>query len=126
MYEREYYAIFTKPDKFRWWQLFTGSMAHVILITPCEQDSCMMISPSEGGVEVNYYNRSAIALTTEAFKNGADIAWKIVKEYDLNKPRVKFFRTCVGIAKDFLGINKWWIITPAQLYKELTKGDCNG
>ena len=123
MYTREYYVIFTKPDKFRWWNIFTGSsLAHVMLITSCGKNVCMMISPSEGGIEVNHYNKAALAITEEALKNGASIAWKTVKEYDLTKPRVKFFRTCVGIAKDFLGINKWWIITPGQLYRELTKG----
>jgi hypothetical protein len=29
---------------------------------------------------------------------------------------------CVEQAKAFLGINKWWIFTPYQLYKELKNG----
>lgn len=29
---------------------------------------------------------------------------------------------CVEQAKAFLGIKKWWIITPYQLYKELKNG----
>ena len=31
--------------------------------------------------------------------------------------------SCVSYIKRMLGINKWWIITPRQLYKELTNGN---
>lgn len=30
--------------------------------------------------------------------------------------------SCVEIAKAVLGIKKWWIVTPWQLYKHLTRG----
>ena len=30
--------------------------------------------------------------------------------------------TCVSVAKAVLGIRKWWIITPYQLYKFIAKG----
>jgi hypothetical protein len=123
MYQRSFYIIFTKLDQWRWWNVFTGKQkAHVILITPCDSKSSMMISPSEGGIEVNYYKESAGNLACDASCKGSAIVHRYVHEYEMIVPRVKFFRTCVGIAKDFLGVNKWWIITPGQLYKELTRG----
>ena len=121
MYKRDYYIVFTQAQNKRWWQIFTGNLSHVILITPCDDKSCMMISPSEGGMEVNYYKKSALMIALEAVGKGSTMSHKIVREYDMKLPRFKFFRTCVGIVKDFLGINKWWIITPGQLYNELHK-----
>lgn len=41
------------------------------------------------------------------------------------KPTMGLFgvHSCVSYIKRMLGINKWWIITPKQLYKELSRGN---
>lgn len=121
-YTSMFFVCFTNADKWRWWHLVTGcKCAHVFLILPLDNYTAMMISPSEGGIEWNYYNKAAHDLVTEAENKGSKCVNYVVAEENMQKPRLKFFRTCVGITKDFLGINKWWIITPSQLYAEVIK-----
>ena len=102
--------------------LFTGrEYAHVFLIVPLDNYTALMIYPSEGGIELNYYNTAASELVTQAQSKGTKCVPYFVYKEAMQKPRLKFFRTCVGITKDFLGIKNGLIITPRQLYFEITK-----
>lgn len=49
---------------------------------------------------------------------------KTVQKDDGIKP--KGLITCVSMAKHFLGINKWWIITPWQLYQYIERKNHGG
>jgi hypothetical protein len=50
--------------------------------------------------------------------------WKEAVEVEIGNDEFTIFglHTCVGHVKRVIGLNKWWIITPYQLYKELNRG----
>lgn len=119
-YRREFFVCFRNAMKDAWWQLFTGKKrSHIFLITPCEDNSCVMIDPSEGGTGIYSFPLSAKSMAVHVEMNGCEVVPYIVEHKDMTRSYPKLFRTCVTQAKDFLGIRKWWIWTPGQLFNEL-------
>jgi len=94
--------------------------SHCFLITGLAGGGSIIIDPSEGGMAVYECSESADVAAGKAIQKGCYAAVYTVRDHEMRNSRVKFLRTCVGICKDFLGIAKWWIITPKQLYKEVT------
>ena len=121
-YKRDFFVCFRRSRKDHWWQIFTGKKrSHIFLITPCEKNSCVMIDPSEGGLGIYAYPHSAIDVAKNSIGNGCEVVQYRVEEEDMTGAYPKLFRTCVTIAKDLLGIRKWWIVTPGQLFNELRR-----
>ena len=120
-YKRDYYVCFRRAKKIFWWQLFTGfKRSHIFLITACNENSCVMIETSEGGTGIYAYDKPALDVAESCKKNGCEVLCYRALEKNMNRPYPKFFRTCVTTTKDFLGIRKWWVVTPNQLYRELS------
>lgn len=122
-YRRVFFVCFRRTNRWRWWHLFAGNKRqHIFLITSCINNNCVMIDMSEGGCGIYAFDEPAETIARNVVERGEEVIRYLVEEESMQAPRIKFFRTCVGMAKDFLGINKWWIITPQQLYKELSNG----
>lgn len=119
-YKRKFYVVFKGEEKRKWWGTFLDKrFRHCFLITDGPNKDALVINPSEGGTGVYFYSKTAYAMAIESIHKGFIVAEYTAQESNLAKPRLKFFRTCVGICKDFLGIKKWWVITPKQLYREV-------
>lgn len=122
-YRRKFYVVFKNINKPKWWNWFLHKkFNHCFLLCagPVENTS-IMINPTTGGIGMYYYSKNANDMALEATQAGYIVAEYMARDVELINPRFKFFRTCVGICKDFLGINKWWIITPKQLCEEVSK-----
>ena len=122
-YSRVFYVCFRRSAKPRPWHIFTGNKRqHIFLITSCTNTTSVMIDTSVGGSTVRCFNRSAADISEEYLRNGYEVLQRHVSQEQLERPYFKLFRTCVSVSKDFLGIRKWWIVTPDQLYKEVQRG----
>ena len=121
-YQRTFVVVFRPAEERRWWANFIDKKyGHCFLATYIDDKQCVVIDPSEGGIGFYVHQVPLIRKIWEYRKNGWEtIIYTVVGE-DMVRPRMKFFRTCVGICKDFLGVDAWWIITPKQLYKEVSK-----
>lgn len=63
-----------------------------------------------------------------------DQAWETMQQVGVNRRVVVQYDsiadlhptpeigTCVTFVKRIVGVRKWWVVTPNQLYKELTRG----
>lgn len=117
-YRRIFYVCFRKSRRWRWWHIFTGSdLQHVFLITSCKYNNCVMIDSAVGGTGIWTFSRPA----KQVAKQWLHVRY-LVTDRGMDEPLIIFGRTCVDIVKDFLGIKKWWIITPEQLYREVQNG----
>jgi len=119
-YKQKFYVVFKDTGENKWWNfLLDKNFKHCFLLFENPVGGSIVINPSEGGMGVYFYAKDAKTMAADArFANF------IVVEYitrGMETRYFKFFRTCVGICKDFLGIHKWWIITPKQLYREVAK-----
>jgi hypothetical protein len=81
-----------------------------------------MINSSEGGMGLYHYPVPALDLAEDVKKLGAEVVLYWAREENLKSPYVKGFMTCVTVAKDFLGIKKFWVLTPGQLFNEVSYG----
>jgi hypothetical protein len=122
MYQRTFIIVFKPADKQSWWvHWIDKNFSHCFLATYTDDKHSVVIEPSEGGIALNIVKKPIEELAAGYKKKCWVVADYTAKECNMIQPRLKFFRNCVGICKDFLGINKWWIITPKQLYGEVKK-----
>lgn len=112
-YRRAYYVCFRKADNRGWWSWISDE--HIYLITACTKQSCVMIDPSRGGLGVWGYDMPARELVGHHVKMCNDIYRVLVTEHEVTREQWKLGRSCVDIAKELLGIDKWWVVTPQQL-----------
>ncbi len=116
-YSREYYVVFVPANNNRWWNGFLNKkICHCFLVTAGASGS-VTINTSVGGIKVQTYKESMENIAISCLQKGYKVLYK--KTEDMNKPRMKFFRSCVGVTKDMLGINNLMIITAKQLYNYL-------
>lgn len=121
MYQRKYYVVFKTAEKKKWYNfLLHKKFSHCALLTSGWRGS-IEINPSEGGIGLYTRQNSVEDLVAIAQAQGLIVCEYMAREEQINQAYKKFFRSCVGICKDFLGIRKWWIVTPYQLYKEVKK-----
>ena len=114
---KRYYLIFKRIGKWRWWNIFTGKQfAHVFLITELGARTTAVFDTSKGTVKIWKVNRNAEKMVLDYYRHGFIVGTYLVKEQDKG---LQAFISCVGFCKYILGINKWWILTPKQLYKEV-------
>jgi len=119
-YKRDFYVCFREARGNYWWKIFTGKKrSHIFLITPCETNSCVIIEMTSGGAGVHAFAVPAATMAREAIEKGCDVVHRSVDNPKMTNAYPKFFRTCVTLAKDFLGIRKFWIVTPGQLFDYL-------
>lgn len=119
-YARIYYVCFRPAKRVAWWRLFTDE--HIFLITACTKDSCVIIEPSNGGLGIWGHNIPARELAIKIAPDCNTIIKTLVTEREMVRPQLKLGRSCVDIAKELLGVDKWWIFTPQQLKEELLYG----
>lgn len=92
-------------------KLFSFEFQHCFMVV-YSQEQRIVIDPTVDGIEVFIaYNHH------RPFSRYVRCVSKPTKTYSLFG-----IHSCVSYIKRMLGINKWWIITPHQLYKELTNG----
>lgn len=121
-YRRVYYVVFEKNTHPRWWKIFLNKeVNHCYLITPVTDCTCVLMNPTEGGVAVYTYSKSAFQML-EKLTNICSIVKRYeVHDEDIKKIRLRLFRNCVGFCKDLLGIHQFFIFTPKQLLEYVSK-----
>lgn len=124
---RNWIAVFVaQPDKtpFYWWQVITGrKWAHVWLfgLTDC---GYLIINARGNHMYVEHFMSD---LPPHEFLSAATMGQEIMGVVDVEKAKTLpitntfyIMYSCVSVVKDVLGIRKWWIVTPRQLYNHLT------
>lgn len=120
-YQRTYIVVFKPADKDAWWIRFLDKcFVHCFLATYIDDKNCLIIDPAEGDTKIYVLNKPVESMISEYLLKGYKIADYTVKDTAMVMPRLNF-KTCVEVCKDFLGINKWWILTPKQLYREVSR-----
>lgn len=120
IYTRTFVVVFRAAAKENWWTvLLHRDFQHCFLATYIDDKRALVINPSCGGCGVHIVNKSIERLIRVYDELGYTMAIYTAQCSEMERPRLKLFRTCVGICKDFLGIAKPWIITPKQLYEEV-------
>lgn len=121
-YERKFYVGFSSIAVKRWWQLFTGKKRqHIYLVTPCNSETCVIIDFSEGGTGIFYNEKPACDVVKECISDGDEVLEYVATKENMKKANLKIIRSCVAVAKDFLGINNPFILTPNQLYNYIKR-----
>jgi len=122
IYKRAIYVVFMTVPR-QWWSIFMSKkINHCYFITPIDKERTILINQTEGGLEINSYNVNLIELSKNIMKNGAkDILRGVVTGYKLKRRKLRFFRSCVGLTKDALGIKAPFALTPMQLYKYMVR-----
>lgn len=121
-YFRKFYVGFTAIKEKRWWQVFTGGKRqHIYLITPCTNKSCVIIDFSEGGTAIYYSEHSAKYVAEDCISDGDEVLEYVATKENMKKANLKIIRSCVAVAKDFLGIDNPFILTPNQLYNHIKR-----
>ena len=118
-YKRKFYVVFDRKRTHRWWNVFLDDWHyHCFLLTHTTQDGCVEIKVSLGGIRLLHYNQAPEDVALSYLKNGCTEVVECNVD-DINTPRIKLARTCVGVCKDFLGIQCSTVITSKQLYNYL-------
>ena len=118
MYYRRFIIAYHPADRTRWWNwMLKKGYGHVEVYTDIA-----------GGFMLLYPNFIGIALyeqycTEEELLKLDNMVFQeyIVNQRESQKSNLKGIITCVSIVKNLLFINKWWIITPFQLYKYIER-----
>lgn len=102
-----------------WWVISWIAKYHVYAIIDIGEHSIVVNSDTTGvqitPIRANYVSK---------LLNQDDVAAYLDTKTSAVNYRygwISFF-SCVTLTKRLLGINKWWIITPMQLYKEILDG----
>ena len=102
-----YYIVFTDDDGHWWSSLLHKTIRH-----------CYVIKPDRGRWLIMARSTDGIDLYTADDLSFIDPGSLLVKFYaERAKIGMLSFTTCVTYCKHVLGIRKWWIITPYQLYR---------
>ena len=102
-----YYVVFTNDDGHWWSPLLHRTIRH-----------CYLIKPDRGRWLVMARSTDGIDLYTADDLSFIDRGSILVKFYaERAKISTLSFNTCVTYCKHALGIRKFWIITPYQLYR---------
>lgn len=121
MNQRTFIVVFKPEDKRVWWTKFLDrKFVHCFLATYIDGFRSLVIDPSEGRTEILQVDKSIEELASLYTNKGWKVAVYTVKGEASFTPNINF-KTCVEVCKDFLGINKWWILTPKQLYREVKR-----
>lgn len=111
-YDKDHGLTITAPS-FRTW-LF----GHCFMIIETAEDRCMMIDKTNRSLKFIHFPCTAAELALKLKADGT-----IIHDVPICKNakwQPEFF-SCTGIIKDALGIKKWWIITPYQLWREVNE-----
>lgn len=66
--------------------------------------------------------QDTIYLAVENVEEYSDWAFAVPVHVEESKFSIFGLHTCVSYLKRAIGLNKWWILTPYQLFKELKRG----
>jgi hypothetical protein len=123
-YTRRFYVIFEPRDHISWWNWFLDKeIYHCYLVTYGNQNNTIELNTSVAGYAIRFYNVNLEDWILGYINTTGNKMIIEARTQDMVKPRIKGFKTCVSIIKDYLGINKFGIITSKQLYKYLRRND---
>lgn len=117
-----------------YWVVFTGSnkkhilldrldkcFRHVLLVKKSQGKTMwLIIDPRGGNILLESVPVSITPTVRDMYPDAVIIKTKSKTQRQI--PYKIWHINCVEIAKRVLGIKKWWIITPFQLYKHLKRG----
>jgi hypothetical protein len=109
-------VIFRQANYKKWLNaILEPGFSHVLLVIH-KPNADVLIDPRIGYTETTVYP----PLTDFSYLGKAV---RTTRKVEIGRLRRVFGPlNCVEQAKAFLGISKWWIITPHQLYRELKNG----
>ena len=121
-YKRVYYIIFENIPVYKVWKIFLSNrINHCYAVTAVTKGSSIVINQTEKGLYVDAYRRSSIDIVECCIKKGRKVLRAEVEFRSPNISNKLFSRSCVGICKELLGINKPFMFTPMQLYDYLKR-----
>ena len=117
-YSSKYYVIFEDSSLDDWRiKYLQPNFSHVSLAKKSVNGYFWtVISPKSGNITIDMVPDGSLR---EYYPEAVIIPFRSIVN---KKPQVTLcLSTCVEVAKAVLGIRKWWIITPYQLYKYIAK-----
>lgn len=105
--------------------LFKNGFSHVsVIIADADRDVYLHIDPVGTGIRYDLVGieeiKHMIARHADIEERGVHIEYIEFDGEDGIKHKPSVF-TCVELVKRTIGLRKWWIITPYQLYKHYTR-----
>ena len=114
------YVIFD-DSRSRWLKLLKPNYRHVSVLLPVD-DYYIHIDPVKSRIQFRVVTQEeAAAIYDETVYYDIAIVQTDVQPL-IPVRRSPAFLNCVELVKNVLGIRKWWIVTPYQLYNYITKG----
>lgn len=114
------YVIFEDSPSF-WTAPFKKFFRHVSVVIPVTHNMYIHVDPRMRGMAFYLIPADKV---TGIYDNTLYYDIAIVEtciSTEFNNTHLPAVFTCVEVVKRVLGINKWWILTPNQLYKYLCK-----
>ena len=116
--KRKYYIVFKSSSSPRWFMRYVDKyMGHVIVLRVSDDGESWLYTEATGGNII--LDKFPICKLRDIYEDCVIIdCWS---KY-IEKPTIKIWHlNCVEQAKLILGIQKWWVITPRQLYNHIIK-----
>jgi len=117
-FSEKYYVIFEDSSLDDWrLKWLKPNFSHVLLAKKSVNGYFwIIISPKNGNIVLEMISDCDL---NDYYPKAVVVPFKSIIH---DKPQVKIcLSTCVEVAKAVLGIRKWWIITPYQLYKYIIR-----
>ena len=122
-HSKKYYVIFKETGVVTWFSRFMHPyFRHVLVAMKSDYGHLWIIIDSKGGNIMTY--TECICPIRELYPDDVIMEFRSIVH-----DRIQFtpcFPTCVTFIKIILGIRKWNIFTPYQLYKYIKKGKYHG
>lgn len=131
-YPRLFYIVFRDSIKRNWWDVFTQpGFRHCAVMEEVQIPYPSLFSSTgtvftdvvRGEAVIEVFCKPAHELIFDRMKRRkVSIAISFVVDKKSTLRYIPFgMLSCVGIVKSLLGVRKWWILTPYQLFKYLEK-----
>lgn len=122
-YTFDYLVCFQSKEKCN--SLLGKLFGHVILWRNITAISCVRIEPTLEGLLVVPYNANVNDFMESLGKDFKTYIWRTkIEDFTQKRYFLEPF-TCVSVAKQLLGIKKWWIMTPKQLERYIISKNGN-
>jgi hypothetical protein len=109
------HVYFTYTDRPYWWTRFLKKgFSHVFVLIP-QHEGYLFIESTLSSIDVKYLTEHS-KLPKSLDKSSVVVKYCTEIDYNLTSSWLRPC-TCVEVVKRIIGLDKWWIFTPYQLYR---------
>jgi hypothetical protein len=117
-YSRKYYVIFKNTGVVTWFSRFMDPyFRHVLVVTKSDYGHFLIVTDSKGG-NISTEMESLMPIR-ELYPDDVILEFNSIVHEKIEL--IPCIPTCVSFVKAILGIRKWGIFTPYQLYKHILR-----